>query len=812
MTSEFVTYSSDGTVCEKPDQQIAYTEYQYGKRTYRISKANADEHHSTLFEGEIIDDSGKRIGVMTSEGPIFGEYERALELHKAEKKHKSSRKEDLLSTSKTKQENITTYVLESDKIEPQWVTNGLNEITDEEKKIILYAANNNNYVSKTTIVHNFCMMKEHKDKPENSKVKCVSNIVERAYKRLFKRGLAKITKKDDGLIWIEICEDRIREVVAMELRKRAYACVEESAFTIGSERIVDNLSVEERFVIRKAIENIVAPYDSDVSVTLAVLAKWYSSSSYGTKAAEISMHNACLKLEAKGLISTGINENGRFITVFSQKIHSIAMTELEGCIGADETHINLIKVLCEIPTFVTGHENKAKRRAVTELPRKANAYRMNSCRKLKGVSFLTEEDKKEINTAFDFYKEEINDKIIALFNNDTGEVIGSEYPTRFTDFGKAISNLNNFDEAMDASLRRYKKAVFVTFTTDPNFTDEERAKIKRKNVIEIKQKLASHRLSKEDRFKNINKLYHVLGPDYEIKELKLKLNNNNSGFGNYSKSSVNFMKARLETLLTQKELSEKFQKIVDDPKTKKREKEIKITEIKKMNRWNYKYNPKGFKCLYDANRSFQASWNRFLQYCTKKLKRRPEYIVAYEFTETGLLHCHALIFVDYLLPNDEISREWLRCGQGEITYTYGLVKKQNKEGDYEWRWNSSRNKPDDSKGMSGGDYLRKYVKKCMLALTDKYTSPSEIQSLYWVLNKRFFSNSQDLIDKNKEDTSAETLETSKKQSFSFYGIFDREQSSQYVDKIVYHRITPGWKKSESDPPDECTAEAEAVMA
>lgn len=69
---------------------------------------------------------------------------------------------------------------------------------------------------------------------------------------------------------------------------------------------------------------------------------------------------------------------------------------------------------------------------------------------------------------------------------------------------------------------------------------------------------------------------------------------------------------------------------------------------------------------------------------------------------------------------------------------------------WEWRWVSSSNRPADSRGMSGSDYLKKYLKKSALAMMDEYRSPADTQSLYWTFNKRFWTCSRQLQDVARE--------------------------------------------------------------
>lgn len=142
-------------------------------------------------------------------------------------------------------------------------------------------------------------------------------------------------------------------------------------------------------------------------------------------------------------------------------------------------------------------------------------------------------------------------------------------------------------------------------------------------------------------------------------------------------------------------------------------------------------NPKRFKSLWHANRHFSIAFNRFLSYLTKHFKGRPRYLTAYEYTKSGLMHCHCIIFgIPYLLPHLEITQEWERCGQGSYNYIYSLV---NNNG----RWLYARKKPIELKdGETARDYLVKYI--------SKGTSSPEGLFLYWAFNKRFFTYSRAL--------------------------------------------------------------------
>ena len=149
--------------------------------------------------------------------------------------------------------------------------------------------------------------------------------------------------------------------------------------------------------------------------------------------------------------------------------------------------------------------------------------------------------------------------------------------------------------------------------------------------------------------------------------------------------------------------------------------------------------PKKHKSLWHANRHFSIAWNKFLSWLTRKLKYRPLYLTVYEFTKSGLLHAHILIFGrSYLLPHHEITEEWQKCGQGSYNFIYAL---QNING----AWHYKRQRPNDAaKGQSAEDYLKKYLKKAQY--DDNYLN------LYWTFNKRFFTMSRALQPGTEKDT------------------------------------------------------------
>ena len=146
--------------------------------------------------------------------------------------------------------------------------------------------------------------------------------------------------------------------------------------------------------------------------------------------------------------------------------------------------------------------------------------------------------------------------------------------------------------------------------------------------------------------------------------------------------------------------------------------------------------PKRFSSLWHANRHFSVAFNRFLSFLAKRLGSRPKYLCIYEFTKSGLLHAHVIIFgVSYLIDKFELTKYWAKCNQGKITYIYRLKKKGDR-----WVWLKKR--PRGAKYNQGiKDYLKKYLRK-------GFADREGLQTLYWVFNKRFFSCSRVFIKVN----------------------------------------------------------------
>lgn len=566
---------------------------------------------------------------------------------------------------------------------------------------------------------------------------------------------------------------------------------------------LDQLTFEERKLIQYALQG-----GDSVNLPYAVsnVLKTREKQGHKRHAVEVAIDRASRRLYNRGLATVQKKDDGLvWVTVSRERLLDALHRELTSSRSPGEQDFNLMKVPCEIQTSdfgVPGTVTKTLPGKVSRdplaMPKCCSSQRLQACRLLTGIRTLERADKAEINYLFEVYSDETNQKIIALLDARSGEVIGSEYSTRFNDLAKAARNLNRFDYALAKSLRDHYKAVFLTLTTDPNLTDAERAANRERSRRSIMAKLSNPALPQHVRASLQKALYKVEGPDYEIADLEARV-----ASGTLKAGDMQAMTNRIEKLKRDREEAERLKAQLEDPSVGIRTKERIVQSLKRMGRWEYRHDPDGFQNLWEADRSFSPAWNRFMSYLKKKNNgKRPQYLAAFEFTESGLLHIHVLIFLEYLLPNDQISLEWRRCGQGEITYIYALKNVFNPQTKQrEWRWNS-HSRPTDAKGMSGGDYLKKYIKKCALALMDSYTSPADTHSMYWALNKRMHTCSRSLMEGYEEGTRVKIGEDEKKDetAFSLFKILTPDEAEDVVDRMVYHRIRPGWQNPE-DPPD-----------
>ena len=426
---------------------------------------------------------------------------------------------------------------------------------------------------------------------------------------------------------------------------------------------LDQLTFEERKLIQYALQG-----GDSVNLPYAVsnVLKTREKQGHKRHAVEVAIDRASRRLYNRGLATVETRDDGLvWVTVSRERLLDALRRELTSSRPPGEQDFNLMKVPCEIPTNdppSPSEKESGRRKALRDpaaIPPSVTGDRLGAVRLLKGIKGeMSQADMADVQWRFSRYNDDVSEKIILLSDLRSGEILGSEYSTRFNDLRKAAASLSKYDWAVEQSLQENFHAVFLTLTTDP-----------------------------------------------------------------------------------------------------------------KMHGSNW-----------EANRSFGIAWNKFLSFLTRRKGRRPQYIASYEFQKNGLLHVHALIFVPYLIPKDDITKAWSRIGQGSINWIYRLRNVVGRGGVREWRW-TALTRPKDAKGMSGGDYLKKYLKKTVLAMTDGYEDPSAIQCMYWAVNKRFWSCSRAFLPpKDAEDAPASQT------SYGFAGVIPSEDAGM-VDRMIYRRLS-----------------------
>lgn len=478
------------------------------------------------------------------------------------------------------------------------------------------------------------------------------------------------------------------------------------------------------------------------------LPAWYKRCLGGThprfrniKQAEKAAHRAAQRLWNRGIARLFKVDGITHIILDEERILNIVKKDVAERTGG-RRDIYLIEGGCKIQTLSEEATSGRPKPDPAELPRKCGMNRLAAIRVCTGERILDHDAKSDIAANFLWYIGDINMKIITFLDPVTGDLLGAEYSTRFNDPSKAVANMQQFEDVMEQSHYVGRSAVFLTLTSDPNLPDEQKASLKAERLEKVQKALKQPNLTTKQYADLIKKYYTLVGPDKEIADLQAR------------SSLSQDQQKRLKTLLDQRAAEPAIRKKLASCKTR-RQRAKHINQLSMMNRWEHPHDPEGHQNLWETNRSFSKAWNGFMSYLKKRLGRRPQYVAAFEYTESGLLHVHALIFTDSLPNTDEISTEWRRLGQGSVAYQYRL--RQHKTADprtgeplWEWRWVSSSNRPADSKGMSGSDYLKKYLKKSALAMMDEYRSPADIQSLYWTFNKRFWTCSRQLQDAARE--------------------------------------------------------------
>ncbi len=345
-------------------------------------------------------------------------------------------------------------------------------------------------------------------------------------------------------------------------------------------------------------------------------------------ATEVAMGRAFRRLYTRGLATVEKRDGGRvWLDVSRERILSVIRSENAAKRRGGADDIYLMKVPCEIQTLPSGHSPRKAKSDPLAVPKNVSGERLCACRLLTGVKMLSEDDHNEIDWRFLRYLDDTEQKIIALLDPSSGETLGAEYSTRFNDISKAAANLKKFDYALEKSFEENSHAVFLTLTTDPNLTDEERAAVKSAKITRLERQLSSPTLSGKRREAVIRQYWQAVGPDAEIAELERRRDAGTASDRDMS---------RLRSLEADRENAKRLRLLLEDPRTGVRTKERAVQGLKRMNRWDYRWDPEGFSSNWEANRSFGPSWNRFMSYLKKILGKRPRYLSAYEFTDSGI--------------------------------------------------------------------------------------------------------------------------------------------------------------------------------
>jgi len=517
---------------------------------------------------------------------------------------------------------------------------------------------------------------------------------------------------------------------------------------------------------------------------------------------EVDMMRAARRLWNRGLASISKVDGLNYITIDEGRVRQAIRRELAAK-APEEGDVYLIKGTCKTQTSLSRKVSGPLKSAITGMPRRCSNHRLGACRHLKGIRWMSESDRDTIASYYNSYINDIDEKIIALLDGRTDVMLGMEYSTRFNDMNKAKRNLDNFEDVIRASFNlnnKERKAVFLTLTSDPNLPDEERQELEAKRLADLDRRIAACTTSGAYLSHLIADRYRILGPDREIADLE-SINRNPD------------QEERYATLIAEREeafgILKEIQKGVGARRLEHLNHRLSV-----LNRLERHYDPEGHQSLWDVNRSFSYAWNGFLSFLKKRLGYRPQYVCAFEYTDTGLMHCHAMIFVPYLLDIHDINMEWERLGQGRIGYVYGLKARfrtvLDKDGKkvrrWEWKWSNPRNKPKDCKEKDGGAYLEKYLKKAVFARTTSGESPSAVHSAYWSFNKRFWTCSM-ALRKEARELSEEEGPRQRNSNFRFAGIYDREvfaEMAESSDDVLYAYFrynSPYW---DTFHPPECS--------
>ena len=167
-------------------------------------------------------------------------------------------------------------------------------------------------------------------------------------------------------------------------------------------------------------------------------------------------------------------------------------------------------------------------------------------------------------------------------------------------------------------------------------------------------------------------------------------------------------------------------------------------------------NPRRYRSIVTMRYELQKSWNRFISWLSKRLGFRPKYLRVIEFTKSGLIHYHVLLFNVRRIcdKKTELTPYLEKIGFGKINFLYQIVNRNGK-----WIPKKLLDIKDNTEVMVDGGglpsnlkgYLSKYITKVFRDIDFDGDYPqvdvNEITPivLYWALNVRFFTCSMDLL-------------------------------------------------------------------
>lgn len=194
--------------------------------------------------------------------------------------------------------------------------------------------------------------------------------------------------------------------------------------------------------------------------------------------------------------------------------------------------------------------------------------------------------------------------------------------------------------------------------------------------------------------------------------------------------------------------------------------------------------PKRYSNLVVMRYELQRAWNRFMSFLSKRLGFRPKCLRVIEFTKSGLIHYHVVLFGVWRLGDkrSELTPYLESIGFGKVSFLYQIVNRGGV-------WVPKKLVEVEESSCDGGglpsnlrSYLSKYVSKVFRDL-DNGVDEDRVNPivLYWALNTRFFTYSMDLAP--EPEVVVRTYE------WEFWG------SSYVVNPYLlpYHSLDPPWE-------------------